>query len=95
MKAQVRDADVVCRSGGEEFIIFLDGSNMDVAYEIAERIRLSIESDITSLEEGTTISIGVAQWYGDSTPISLTLELADNALYAAKRNGRNRTELFS
>jgi diguanylate cyclase (GGDEF)-like protein len=68
---------------------------MDVAYEIAERIRLSIESDITSLEEGTTISIGVAQWYGDSTPISLTLELADNALYAAKRNGRNRTELFS
>lgn len=95
MKAQVRDADVVCRSGGEEFIIFLDGSNMDVAYEIAERIRLSIESDITSLEEGTTISIGVAQWYGDATPISLTLELADNALYAAKRNGRNRTELFS
>ena len=95
MKAQVRDVDIVCRSGGEEFIIFLDGSSMDVAYEIAERIRLSIESDITSLEEGTTISIGVAQWYGDATPISSTLELADNALYKAKRNGRNRTELFS
>ncbi|MCW8332091.1 hypothetical protein MD588_25180 [Photobacterium sp. SDRW27] len=64
MKEQVREADIVCRSGGEEFLIFLGGSSISYFYDIAERIRTSI------------------------------IEQADNALYSAKRNGRNRTEMF-
>ena len=92
IKAQARKVDVVCRAGGEEFIVFLTKADAHQAVEVAERIRTSIESQQFDVVGHVTISIGVASWSGIEEPINAVLKKADDALYAAKHNGRNRTE---
>lgn len=91
---QVRASDIAIRYGGEEIIIFLPGSNVAGARLVAERIRCAIgaynTSDISpSLK--MSVSIGVAQRLKDETLAELTRR-ADEALYRAKNNGRNRVE---
>lgn len=93
MKEEARAQDVVCRSGGEEFIIFLANTNPTRAYDVAERIRRSIEAYHFDTVGNVTISIGVSHWKGQEDSIHEAIKNADNALYKAKRNGRNRTEL--
>jgi two-component system, cell cycle response regulator len=97
MKRLVRPYDTVGRYGGEEFLIVVPESNAATAFNIAERIRRAIESRPIASEEGeirVTVSFGVAanEHASISEPQTL-LNLADEALYRAKRNGRNRTEL--
>ena len=86
------------RFGGEEFAAFLLDAEMGQAYVAAERIRHEIETrDFSIVRQGqepaahhVTISIGIAAFPDDSTdPIQL-VEMADSALYRAKREGRNR-----
>ena len=81
-------------TGGEEFVILTPGSDGEMAYQTAEKLRNAIEQ-IKFDEIGTvTCSFGVAQYmYGD-TAESL-ISRADDALYRAKLNGRNRVELAS
>ena len=91
----MRTSDVLARFGGEEFVIILADTSSDVAYDIAERIRLSIANtdfDINSEQPlKLTLSIGLATM-DNASHISTTpqlLEAADQAVYAAKNAGRN------
>jgi len=90
---QVRDSDICCRFGGEEFVAILPFTSSPAeACEIAERIRQKAET-IACGEDGITISAGVAvSDPGTPSPRAL-MERADRALYRAKRNGKNRISL--
>ncbi|MCF7482356.1 sensor domain-containing diguanylate cyclase [Vibrio sp. J1-1] len=88
---QARKGDVVCRSGGEEFIVFLTKTDLDQAFVVAERVRKSIELHEFSTVGNVTISVGVSYWDATDEPINAVLKHADDALYQAKHNGRNQT----
>ncbi|MCL2500644.1 MAG: diguanylate cyclase [Defluviitaleaceae bacterium] len=93
--ALVRPVDIAARWGGEEFIVLLPGADMDGAEEVAKKIRLIVELTSIYLREGgtakTTVSIGVnariptADDHADNF-----IQHADDALYEAKAQGRNR-----
>jgi diguanylate cyclase (GGDEF)-like protein len=92
-----RGRDVVCRYGGEEFTILMDGANARAAVAVAERLRQAVEA-ISFETEGTpillTTSFGVASFPDTYVTTGTELvPLADSALYEAKRRGRNRTLL--
>ncbi len=100
IKEALRAGDVASRFGGEEFAAFLLDANYAQGLVAAERVRVAVESEefpvtrLTAPDGQTThritISIGVAAYPDDATdPIHL-VELADSALYRAKRSGRNR-----
>jgi two-component system, cell cycle response regulator len=92
---ELRSFDLVARYGGEEFVVLMPETNMPLAVAVAERLRRSI-GDKAFLVAGATdeipvsISIGVATLDPGKGPTEL-LRRADEALYAAKNNGRNRT----
>jgi diguanylate cyclase (GGDEF)-like protein len=88
---RVRRTDIPGRYGGEEFLVIMPSTNLDYAAEIAERLRVFIEKYNFTKAGRTTCSIGVTSFKGDES-ISELLKRADDALYIAKRNGRNRTE---
>ena len=95
IKRSIRGIDLACRSGGEEFIIVMPETDMAVAASVAERLRRRIATEPFAISEGTrtipvTLSIGIATLReGNDTPATL-LKRADQALYRAKRDGRNR-----
>lgn len=92
MKSSVRNYDSVGRYGGEEFLIVLPGCPSELATERAEHVRLMLsEPSPDPSENRITVSMGVAAAHG---PIKMEelLTRADDALYRAKRNGRNRVE---
>jgi diguanylate cyclase (GGDEF)-like protein len=96
LRSCMRDGDIAARYGGEEFAVFLPGIDRAAALVIAERIRLRTEATIVSLAPGLTdritISAGVATAPDHGTDRLSLLRLADQALYVAKSNGRNRVE---
>lgn len=61
--------------------------------DVAERIRHNVEQHDFQVVGKVTVSLGVSHWKGNDTPIEAVMKDADNALYKAKHNGRNRTEL--
>ncbi|MGE9552366.1 sensor domain-containing diguanylate cyclase [Erwinia amylovora] len=85
-----RQTDVVCRNGGEEFLMILPGAGREIAVAIAERVRKKIESLALPSVGHITISIGVAFWSADESPTERAFKQADDALYQAKNAGRNR-----
>ncbi len=93
-----RKSDIVCRYGGEEFVILLPETSIEGAVENAKKIRLDIESSSLNLDNNTqlnfTISIGISRVIGNEENIEATLNRADMALYEAKNSGRNRVEIF-
>ncbi len=95
IQAQARGRDIVCRFGGEEFLVFLADANMRQAFEVGERIRKSIASHDFNAVERVTISIGISYWGGGGESMNEVLKKADDALYQAKRKGRNRTEVHN
>lgn len=91
--AQLRAVDVAARLGGEEFVVLLDEADTTSASLVAERIRAHVCTLSTIVESETvqwTISIGVAELHSDDTTMGAVVRRADRALYAAKREGRNR-----
>ncbi|WP_188576192.1 GGDEF domain-containing protein [Azorhizobium oxalatiphilum] len=92
-----RAGDFAARLGGEEFALVLPDTPASAAFEIMERIRIAMERSV-GLEAGppsTTLSAGVASTHDRPRPETwrVLFERADQALYRAKREGRNRTEL--
>lgn len=95
---QMRDVsridDLPCRVGGEEFVILLPGAPRHIAAQVAERLRLLVESTTLPNVGQITISQGVSSWSDGSTDMPTVFKQADDMLYAAKRAGRNRVEVF-
>lgn len=93
LTAQTRAGDITCRYGGEEFLLVLPKTNMQEASRIAERCRASFQaSAVTSgnTEVRTTFSAGVATYPAHGATSDEILVAADNAMYQAKAQGRNR-----
>jgi len=87
-----RDGDQLFRYGGEEFVVLMRDTNLDGARLLAERIRQHMETHpftCSGAELKITVSIGVSELKSHDTPVSLFAR-ADQALYRAKRNGRNQ-----
>ncbi len=95
IKGSIRTVDMAFRYGGEEFAIILPEAQLDDAYKVAERIRKTIESKMTSSAMPITVSLGVANWPSDGLMKEEVIDCADAALYRAKQTGRNRTCLSS
>lgn len=89
----VRDYDIVCRYGGEEFLVVTPEADGEIAREIAERLRGEVEGMAMTVADGSairfTISAGVAQWK-EGENVEQLIARADAALYEAKDAGRNR-----
>ncbi len=95
ISANVRGIDLACRYGGEEFVVAMPDTDMAFAYNIAERLRQSIETTPVRISRdpgslNITISIGIAQAEGEGDTADALLHRADQALYRAKRTGRNK-----
>jgi two-component system cell cycle response regulator len=91
----VRGIDLACRYGGEEFVVVMPETDSGFAYAVAERLRKSIETTPIAISRAPgkiniTISIGIAASEGEHDTADALLRRADQALYSAKRNGRNR-----
>lgn len=98
LKQSVRASDLVIRYGGEEFLIILLDSSAEQAFQIAEKIRTDVEAlkiQIGSIIIKKTISIGIADFPGDSSTFWQAVKFADIALYQAKETGRNRVIRFN
>ena len=96
MQQNVRNTDRVGRYGGEEFIIVLSETDLSSALIVAERLRKAIETAEMRDSEGNTFGITVSQGVSSYKPGEDELALisrADDALYRAKQNGRNRVEI--
>jgi diguanylate cyclase (GGDEF)-like protein len=85
---ETRDFDIAARYGGEEFIVVLNNSDLEQAKKIASRIIGSINKTVYNFEESVTVSIGAAQWDKDNR--NDLIKKADDKLYEAKENGKNK-----
>lgn len=91
MRQSSRPDDLICRVGGEEFIMLLPTVDITIAYKAAERLRQRFANDICpSVGEPVTMSFGVASWPCGQASIADVMKEADLALYSAKKAGRNR-----
>jgi diguanylate cyclase (GGDEF) domain len=95
ISANVRGCDLACRYGGEEFVVVMPDTDVPFAYAVAERLRKSVELTPVDISRAPhklsiTISIGIAGAQGSDDSADALLHRADQALYSAKRTGRNR-----
>lgn len=91
LSTEKRTEDVLARFGGEEFVLMLDHCNVEEAELKAEKLRAAVEClKLPSLDINITMSIGVAQLKADEHSFTEPLKRADDALYLAKEQGRNR-----
>ncbi|MGH4139500.1 diguanylate cyclase [Clostridium sp.] len=91
----IRKIDVCGRYGGEEFIVILPGTDVNIASGIAERIRQNIENKkILGSKRELTISMGIATYPSHGKWKQELVEKADQALYVAKANGKNRCQIW-
>jgi len=99
LRKTARAQDVVCRYGGEEFLVICPDTGATAAYQAAERMRVSVESLRMLAPDGRcvplTISIGVAEKGEGMADMNALVNRADDSLYAAKKQGRNCTVLNS
>ena len=94
VRKSIRGIDLACRYGGEEFVVVMPETDLAVATMVAERLRRRIASEPFPIQQGSrnvevTISIGIAG-LGAADNAASVLKRADQALYRAKRDGRNR-----
>ena len=89
LRASVRDVDAVFRVGGEEFAVLIPGLNATDALPVAERLRAAVAA--VDFDLPLRVSVGLASWPTGSGSREELLRRADEALYAAKRGGKDRT----
>jgi len=95
IRKSIRNIDLACRYGGEEFVVVMPETDMAVSTMVAERLRRRIATEPFPIQQGSraievTISIGIAALGGAEDNAAHVLKRADQALYRAKRDGRNR-----
>ena len=95
IRKSIRNIDLACRYGGEEFVIVMPETDMGVATMIAERLRRAVAGESFPVQQGmkllnVTLSIGLATLSDAGGDAAAILKRADQALYRAKREGRNR-----
>ncbi len=98
LQESVRGTDLLCRWGGEEFCVVVSGLDAAASAEFAERVRMRIERECgAGVREApglrVTASVGVELLTRQAESTALLIERADQALYRAKRNGRNRVAM--
>ena len=99
IRYSVRSDDKAGRYGGEEFIVLMNDARREVALEAAERIRRNIEDDSMTIvkpgvELSVTVSIGVSGTRSGEKTVDQLIEEADEALYRAKAEGKNRVSEY-
>jgi diguanylate cyclase (GGDEF)-like protein/PAS domain S-box-containing protein len=92
VKESIRKIDYFVRWGGEEFMIISSETNLQEAFALAERIRVIIESSTFEHIGRITVSFGVTEFKANDTEDSL-IKRVDDAMYEAKKKGRNRVEV--
>ncbi|MDB4837559.1 sensor domain-containing diguanylate cyclase [Marinomonas sp.] len=99
LEFQCRHQDIIARYGGEEFIIFMPNTRQAAAYSLAERVRESVERFHVDVEGHQpihfTISLGITEINSQSDDLQEAINQADKALYKAKNNGRNQTQIYT
>jgi two-component system cell cycle response regulator len=94
LRRNIRNIDLVARVGGEEFVIVMPDTGMERALQVGERLRSAIASEPIRANSATqlrvTASVGIATFDGPHDSAEGLLKRADQALYVAKRGGRNR-----
>ena len=98
IKANIRNIDLACRTGGEEFVVALPETDLQVAYKVAERLRRAVSGKLFNAGNKAdslqiTVSIGLAELENNAESLEDVVKRADDALYRAKREGRNRVIL--
>jgi diguanylate cyclase (GGDEF)-like protein len=97
IRAATRDFDMFGRYGGEEFLVVLGNCPTANAITACERIRAKVQSEAVPSTAGVSVpvsvSIGIATYGPELTTPQALIEVADQALYCAKDNGRNRVEV--
>lgn len=96
LESNIRDSDFIARYGGEEFVIALAATHLNGGIKLAEKLRTAVENNISVEENGhkreITVSLGVACFQNDNyESADEMLKAADDALYKAKKGGRNKT----
>ncbi|WP_129408760.1 GGDEF domain-containing protein [Marinitoga lauensis] len=97
LKKHLRDFDMVCRYGGEEFLIILPNTNLDDAEKIAQRLLKEINKDLfENTEMNITCSMGISSISNiiKEPKLKLLIKMADEALYKAKNNGRIELKFY-
>jgi diguanylate cyclase (GGDEF)-like protein len=111
LKAQIREVDILCRHGGEEFAIALPNTVPDTAMQLAERLRHVVEhADLKAAQDfyetatgsrsnfdalRITISIGLAEYSPSCANLDILIDRADRGMYQAKQGGRNLVKLWT
>ena len=90
-----REIDPVARTGGEEFALILPDTSEREAYLVSERMRTAVQHHFADADVPLTMSFGLASFPDHGPSVEALLAAADQALYAAKELGRNRTVVFS
>lgn len=93
LRDSLRKVDIGARYGGEEFAVVLEDTTTEDAVRLAERIRERVEALSFDTDQGpfsVTLSLGVATWPRDGAGLDELIDAADQALYRAKRGGRNQ-----
>lgn len=91
LSSSTRGGDRPARLGGEEFALLVPDADRTQTYAAAERLRLAVEREFANTDVPVTISFGLCVYPRDGTTPNQLMLLADQALYAAKEAGRNRT----
>ncbi len=90
LRKTLRKSDILCRYGGEEFLVVLPETSIEEASISATRIFTAVQEEGARLDMPLTISIGLAAVRADDAAVEAVLSRADRALYASKLRGRNR-----
>ncbi|MFC5702493.1 diguanylate cyclase [Cohnella faecalis] len=94
LNSEKREIDYGCRYGGEEFTLLMPYADEEMAFLVAERIRLHMRDEINPIGKPVTLSLGISSFPYSAQDAASLFGQADEALYDAKQNGRNRTVIY-
>jgi len=94
LSKKVRDDDIFARWGGEEFVLIINSSDLNIVKKISNKLRIDIEEASFPGIDKLTASFGISTFKNNKQTFEEVFKNADNALYKAKDNGRNRVEIY-